>query len=452
MTTNPRRLILRHEGSSSAGGRYVLYWMQQAQRVHYNHALLRAIERANEARLPVRVAFVLFAGFPEANVRHFTFMLEGLKEVGRECVRRGIGFELRRGEPVAEVTQLLQDAAAVVCDTGYLSHQRAWRDRLTEVIRSRFPQVALEEVDTDAVVPVRAASDHAEYGAYTLRPKLLRMHSSFLDFAGLPAVAVAHPPMPEPDDSMPAGIDASVPPVTAFAGGHAAAYARFERFLNEAANRYPESNDPGEDLTSGMSPYLHFGQISALELIDRLSAAHAVGALNGTAYEAYVEQLLVRRELAINYVWFRAGYDRFETMTEPWAYRTMQAHADDPRDPTYSEQAIETGRTDDPYFNAAMKEMRETGYMHGYMRMYWAKKIIEWTPSHEAAYRLILRLNNRLFLDGRDANSYAGIAWCFGKHDRPWGERPVFGQLRYMNDQGLKRKFDMRRYLKRVGA
>jgi len=449
---NPRRLTLRNEGDAAPGGRYVLYWMQQAQRINGNHALARAIDRANEAHLPVRVVFVLFAGFPEANARHFAFMLDGLKEVQTECVRRGIGFDLRHGEPVAEVTALLQDASAVVFDTGYLTHQRIWRDRLTDVVRSRFPHITLEEVDTDAVVPVRVASDHTEYGAYTLRPKLMRMHRAFLDFDGLSAVAVLHKPLPEPDLSMPDGVDMSVSPVTAFLGGYIAAVDRFERFLENAANRYPESNDPGEDLTSGMSPYLHFGQISALELVDRLTAAHAAGALNGMAYDSYLEQLLVRRELAINFVWNRIGYDRFETMTEPWAYRTMQAHADDPRDPTYTESEIEAGKTDDPYFNAAMHEMQKTGFMHNYMRMYWAKKIIEWTPSHEASYRLILRLNNRFFLDGRDANSYAGVAWCFGKHDRPWSERPVFGQLRYMNDKGLERKFDMRRYIKRVGA
>jgi len=223
---------------------------------------------------------------------------------------------------------------------------------------------------------------------------------------------------------------------------------RLDRFIDIVLPQYKSSNDPGLDLTSRLSPYLHFGQISPLEVY------HAINASNHhpEAVTQVLEQLLVRRELAINFVYYQEGYDDFHRMTEPWAYRTMMEHQDDPRPYLYTETDYVHGKTHDIYFNAAMKEMTLTGYMHGYMRMYWAKKIIEWSPSYLEAYRMITHLNNRYFLDGRDPTSYASIAWCFGKHDRPWQDRPVFGKLRYMNQNGLKRKFAMDLYVQRISA
>jgi len=172
--------------------------------------------------------------------------------------------------------------------------------------------------------------------------------------------------------------------------------------------------------------------------------------IDGQSFDAFVEQLIIRRELAFNYVYYLDGYDQFEHMTEPWAYMTMNAHDLDFKPDIYSFEQIELSQTHDPYFNAAMDEMRITGYMHNYMRMYWAKKIIEWSPSFGVSYRTIKELNNKYFIDGRDPNSYAGIAWCFGKHDRAWNEREIFGKLRYMNDKGLIRKFDMQSYISRI--
>ncbi|MDD2682300.1 MAG: deoxyribodipyrimidine photolyase, partial [Bacilli bacterium] len=163
-------------------------------------------------------------------------------------------------------------------------------------------------------------------------------------------------------------------------------------------------------------------------------------------------QVLIRRELAYNYVTYNKYYDNFLFITESWAYKTMNEHANDKKEYIYSISEMIKLKTHDIYFNAAMKEMLETGYMHNYMRMYWAKKIIEWTPTFEEAYNIIVLLNNKYFIDGRDANSYAGIAWCFGKHDRPWKERNIFGKLRYMNDKGLERKFDINKYINRINS
>ena len=165
--------------------------------------------------------------------------------------------------------------------------------------------------------------------------------------------------------------------------------------------------------------------------------------------DSLFEQLVVRRELAFNFVYYNEGYDQFDSMTYAWAYQTMKEHENDPREVLYTLADYENASTHDPYFNAAMLEMIHTGFMHNYMRMYWAKKIIEWSPSYEEAYRTSVYLDDKYFLDGRDPNGYTGVAWCYGKHDRAWTERSVFGKLRYMNAGGLERKFKINDYVKR---
>jgi deoxyribodipyrimidine photo-lyase len=163
--------------------------------------------------------------------------------------------------------------------------------------------------------------------------------------------------------------------------------------------------------------------------------------------EGYLEQLLVRRELAFNFIYYQEGYDQFESMSYDWAYQTMKKHENDPKEFVYTMADFLNLTTHDPYFNQAMKTMIEEGIMPNYMRMYWGKKILEWSSSYKEAYETTLYLNNKFFIDGRDANSYTGVAWIYGRHDRPWGERPIFGTLRYMNDKGLERKFDMKKYI-----
>jgi deoxyribodipyrimidine photo-lyase len=172
--------------------------------------------------------------------------------------------------------------------------------------------------------------------------------------------------------------------------------------------------------------------------------------INQATYDGIFEQVFVRRELAFNFVYYNHQYDQFDHMTEPWAYLTMDNHQDDYRPHLYTKEQLEKADTHDPYFNAAMDEMRFSGYMHNYMRMYWAKKIIEWSNSYKEAYETTLYLNNKYFLDGRDPNSYTSVAWNYGRHDRAWTERPILGKLRYMNDKGLERKFDMSKYIQYV--
>lgn len=428
-------------------GQYVLYWMQQAQRAEYNHALEYAIEQANAAHLPVVVGFALTA-FPEANRRHYPFMLAGLRETETRLAARRIGLCVRHGQPEEVIPELAKAAALLVGDVGYLRAQRQWRAAVAK--RVSCPVVLVE---TDAILPVAAVSDHAEFAARTIRPKIQRLLAEFLQ--PLKPLAVAVPSVGLVKRSLaladPAGLcaklrlAAGVPPADQLAGGLATASRRLGRFIAHRLATYAEeASDPVADGGSHMSAYLHFGQVSPLEIALRIRAADAPR----VAIAAYLEQLIVRRELSLNACWYNAGYDLYAALPA-WARRTLDAHRTDQRDFTYSRAQWEAGATHDPCWNAAQAEMAKTGQMHNYMRMYWGKKILEWSRTPEEAFDTALYLNNKYELDGRDPNGFVGVAWCFGLHDRPWTERAVFGTIRYMNANGLRRKFDIESYVER---
>ena len=428
-------------------GKYVLYWMQQAQRAEFNHALEYAVAQANILHLPVLTVFALTA-FPEANRRHYQFMLEGLRETQHRLAVRGIGFSLRFGPPEKVVPELARDAALLVGDVGYLRIQRQWR---TEVARRLSCPFAL--VESDAVVPVTAASDHAEFAARTLRPKI---HGKLLEFLQpLRPLPVAVPATVPTKDTLSLdnpgalcrrlGVDEIAPPVAGPGGGHAAADKLLARFLrHRLADYHEESDDPVVDCSSHLSAHLHFGQISPLEIALRVLKAD----VSRTAQDAFLEQLIIRRELSLNACWFNPAYDRYATLPV-WARKTLDRHRQDKREFVYRRTHWEASATHDPYWNAAQTEMVCSGRMHNYMRMYWGKKILEWSRTPEEAFETALYLNNKYELDGRDPNGFAGVGWCFGLHDRPWTERPVFGCVRYMNANGLRRKFDIQAYVDR---
>jgi deoxyribodipyrimidine photo-lyase len=229
-----------------------------------------------------------------------------------------------------------------------------------------------------------------------------------------------------------------------FCGGTAEAKKHLQNFIENKLDDYPEHrNDPTKQCVSNMSPYLHFGQISPLYIALQILKTDSSGV------DSYLEELIVRRELAINFVFYNTQYDSFEGLPE-WPKKTLNEHKKDKRDYLYTARELEKAETHDPYWNAAQKEMTIKGKMHGYMRMYWGKKIIEWTKTPQEAYKTALHLNNKYEIDGRDPNGFAGVAWCFGKHDRPWKERPIFGKTRYMNANGLRRKFDAEAYVKMI--
>lgn len=451
---NKNRLLHLKDGKTNQNKKYVVYWMQQSQRVHYNHALNHAIKIANLYQLPLVCFFGLDDTYKDANERSYAFMLEGLKKVKETLNKLGITFVLKFGKPQEAIIDVLNDAQALIMDRAYLKTQRAWRKELFHNIKDN-KDLLIDMVDTDLIVPVHIASDKSEYGAYTIRPKIKRLYESFRDFRKLDMIDKKNSLDLKSDDDLSdlnalihrLDIDHSVPKSSYYHGGYQAASHLFSTFIQDKSDYYPESSDPSTNYTSLMSMYLHFGQISSLEILERLYLALEQGQLKGESFDQYIEQLIIRRELAFNYVYYRQGYDVFETMTENWAYQTMNAHEFDHKDYVYEIETLETYKTHDIYFNAAMKQMVKTGYMHNYMRMYWAKKIIEWSPSFKKAYETTLYLNNKYFIDGRDPNSYAGVAWCFGKHDRAWTERKIFGKLRYMNAKGLERKFNIKQYV-----
>ncbi|MFO7990458.1 MAG: deoxyribodipyrimidine photo-lyase [Desulfotignum sp.] len=454
MTIHPARIrhLNRTRIQQPAPNRdYVLYWMQQSQRAAFNHALEFAVDQANQLNLPLVTGFGLTDAYPEANLRHYTFMLEGLAETRTELADRGIQLVVRTGHPPDVALDLGRQAALIVCDAGYLRHQRQWRNRVAQ--KASCPVFLVE---TDVVVPVAAATTKAEYAARTIRPKIHRVLADFL--MPLPPANLKNPSLNLPFDSLDVthpetlvntlSLDTSVPPVTRFfPGGASHALKQFQAFLKTSLAHYDQhSNQPQTDDISHMSPYLHFGQISPLYLA---LAVMNVDASLADARDAFIEQVIIRRELAINFVYYTPNYDGFDVIPG-WAQNTLAGHEPDPREHLYAEQELLDAATHDPYWNAAMKEMTCTGFMHNYMRMYWGKKILEWSPSPKQAFKTTLALNNRYFLDGRDPNSYTGVAWLYGIHDRGWAERPIFGKVRYMAASGLERKCDIAAYVEKV--
>lgn len=441
----PERISFLNHAPAKKGG-YVLYWMQASQRARFNHALEYAIERANELKLPCIVFFGLTDKYPEANTRHYRFMLEGLKGTAGELKKRGLLFVIRRTSPDEGAIVLAKRAAIVVCDRGYTRIQRRWREKVAKRIGC-----SLIEVESDVVVPVRAVSAKEEYAAATIRPKITRLLKRYLVplRETRPKTSSVRPQFASIDiddiDRIIGGmkLDRSVPACPEFRGGTDAAIKRLKDFIRNKLDRFGDlRNDPSLDHLSNMSPYLHFGQISPVYI------ALEVKRSGSPAAAAYLEELIVRRELAMNFVHYNERYDSFDCLPD-WAKRTLVKHSKDSRDHIYTRGQLENASTHDPAWNAAQTEMVRTGKMHGYMRMYWGKKIIEWTRGPQEAYRVALYLNNRYELDGRDPNGFAGVAWVFGKHDRPWGERRIFGSVRYMNDKGLARKFDVGKYIER---
>ena len=449
---------------------FVLYWMQAAQRAEWNHALEYAVRLGNERGKPVLVAFSLTDDFPEANLRHYAFMLQGLKETQAALAKRGIQLIILRGSPDQTIPTLAKDADAVVTDDGYLRIQVQWRRHVAERCDCR-----VTEVTTNVIVPVETASEKENFSAGTLRPRIHKHLDKFLVplkhtkpkhrstgilpvSHGLEAHATFQPNHGQSlsracrGDGYATilksihGQDArdTVKPSPFFTGGTSQANKRLKQFIKDKLDDYDtKRNDPLEDCQSNLSPYLHFGQISPLYIALEVMKTDSPGK------DSFLEELIVRRELSHNFVYYNQRYDDYDALP-PWALRTLNFHAKDKREYVYSQEQFENAETHDPYWNAAQMEMVMTGKMHNYMRMYWGKKILEWTKSPKTAFKIALTLNNKYELDGRDPNGFAGVAWCFGKHDRAWGERPVFGKVRYMNAAGLKRKFNADEYVKKI--
>jgi len=440
---------------------YVLYWMQAAVRITYNYALQYALFCANQLEKPLLICFGLTDSFPEANARHYAFLLQGLQDVQRQLAERNLQLVVYHSSPELVVEKLSNKAAQVVVDMNYLKVTKSWRQYVANTIDCNFTQV-----ETECIVPVELVTDKEEYAARTIRPKLWKHASEFLipwsdTIQGTTTTTISTVDIPR--DTFPIfelnqdaktlverlNVDKSVPPVSHFVGGETEAKRRLAEFCQSKLRDYEKHrNDPSLNCVSHMSPYLHFGHISPIEIVLAVQAANPSPSIPKSCKNAYIEEVFIRRELSFNFCYFCDKYDSFECLPS-WAKQTLNEHLKDKRQFLYTLEQLESARTHDPYWNAAQVEMVQTGKMHNYMRMYWGKKVVEWTANPEEAFRILLYLNNKYELDGRDPNSFTGVAWCFGKHDRAHMERPITGKLRYMSAQGLERKFNIALYARK---
>lgn len=425
----------------------VIYWMQRDQRVNNNWALIYAIEKARELKQPASVVFCLVPNFLEATIRQYGFMLKGLEEVEKSLAKFNIPFYLLIGEPGIEIPKFVKriNASALISDFNPLRVVRNWKKKVIEKI-----DIPFFTVDTHNIVPVWEASDKQEFGAYTIRPKIKKQLDEFLDEFPRLIKQKSHNLKTEKVDWNKAlkslKINFDVKEVDWIKPGESNALKTLNSFFEERLTDYNEKrNDPNENVSSNLSPYLHFGQISAQRIaFETYKRKH-----NVEAKDAFLEELIVRRELSDNFCLYNKNYDSFDGFPE-WAKKTLNEHSKDKRKFTYNLEQFENAETHDELWNAAQIEMVSIGKMHGYMRMYWAKKILEWTETPEEALEYAIYLNDKYELDGRDPNGYVGCAWSIGGvHDRAWTERPVFGKIRYMNYNGCKSKFDVKKYIEK---
>jgi len=445
------RARLRNRRGLDPGGRAVVYWMQRAQRAHDNPALELAARLANELGRPLAVFFGLVKKFPGANQRHYAFMLEGLAETAAALETLGARFVLgvAPGHDLVKFCAQLRPAV-VVGDENPLRRPERWRKKYARLLPCAFVTV-----DADVIVP-SGLFPKEEFAARTLRPKISRALDEFLVRPRRIRLKKKWPRSlaPRPARLDPAELLAELRPsraaarVEGVAAGTSAARRQLRSFARERLEHYDARRNRPEfaDGTSRLSPYLHFGQIGPREVA---LAVRDSGAPQDSI-DAFLEEFIVRRELCVNYVLHNDRYDSFEGLHD-WAKKTLKRHAPDRREYLYSRRQLESCATHDPLWNAAQKEMIFSGRTHGYVRMYWAKKILEWSPGPEEALATAIALNDKWFLDGRDPSGYANIAWAIGgKHDRPWPERKIFGKIRYMSYASTSKKFDCAGYIRRV--
>jgi deoxyribodipyrimidine photo-lyase len=439
---NIKRVRNLKKGRETEG--HVLYWLSRDQRVDDNWALAYAIESAENEDQSVIVAFALSVDFLGATWRQYDFMIKGLKRVEEHLARLNIPFYLVMGNPAETMPAFIQQhrVSRLIVDFDPLKIKREWKKKVLEQV-----EIPVDEVDAHNIVPCWLASDKPEYGASTIRNKISRQLPEFLD---------DFPPLVRQRGSyhthrinwevvaITVQTEHGIRPVDWLTPGENGAAVMFGNFVEQKLVKYAGCrNNPNELCTSSLSPYLHFGHISAQRMAIEITA----NIPRNENTDAFLEELIIRKELSDNFCYYNPHYDNPEGFPA-WAKKTHEEHRTDKREFIYSTDEFEGARTHDELWNAAQMQMVLKGTMHGYLRMYWAKKILEWTKNEEDALQIAIYLNDKYQLDGRDPNGYAGCAWSIGgMHDRAWGEREVFGKIRYMNRKGCERKFDVERYI-----
>ena len=441
---NPR-VTVRRASSPHADGTCVVYWMQRAQRGIDNPALDVAIEAGNLLGKPVVVFFAPVPFYPHANLRHYRFLADGIPDIADDLQKRNVGFVLRRF-PEHSLRRFCNEVrpALVIGDENPMREPESWRRKAARELK-----VPLWTVDADVIVPSKLL-EKAQYAARTIRPRLHKRLDEFLVPFKNPKARIAwkkprglHSLSPSCDILEGWKLNRSVLPVN-IRGGSSTAQKLLRQFVTKKLASYPKQrNHPESNGTTRLSPYLHFGHMSPLTVALAVKKADAPQA----AKQAFLDQLITWRELSINFARFNPNYDNFEC-ADPWAHQTLAEHAKDPRPVRYSVKQMDNAETYDPLWNAAQRQMVNHGWMHNYVRMYWGKKILEWSASAAEAYDTAVLLNDKYELDGRDPNGYAGIAWSIvGKFDRPWFDRPIFGKIRYMSLASTGKKFDSAAYI-----
>lgn len=473
------RVTLLKAGDAPKSPTHVLYWMSTALRVEQNPSLQHATYLSNLHKVPLRVLHLLHDVMPDDSKmteRHALFQLESVRDVHKSFLSRNVPLTVLHSKESTTIPTILahaRGAAAVVADADYLRPGRKARAELSEELN-----VPMHVVEANVVVPVSKASNKQEHAARTIRPKINNQLSEYLErtsdieleFQPEDAKAVSvkvdgggksskpnNPLSVVCDDDVErilekwSGLDRGATRVKKLHGGEKKAKQVLETFVNDKISEYASGrNEPSLQLTSDMSPYLRLGCISPIEVALRVKEVCKGKSKLKESCDSFLEELIVRRELSANACWFNDAYDDYDQIVPGFAQETLKDHESDKREHVYSYAELEAGVTHDDYWNAAQLELVATGKMHGYMRMYWAKQIIGWTNDPKEAMSHALKLNNRWGLDAVDPNSYVGVAWCFGLHDHGWTERNVWGKVRYMNESGLKRKFNMDAYVEMV--
>lgn len=466
--------------TKNENGSFVLYWMNNSVRERHNPALEEAAHMAASLQQPLRVVYLLDVTAQDGQPlpeRHASFLLQGLVDAETALRKRCIPFLIV--SPSADATSAIpafaKDASAVVTDASYLRPGIDVRKRTAKALN-----VPLVVVEADIVIPVDTATDKAEHAARTIRPKITRLLGEFLhplDTVALPCQqqrdgnwdvaeewlnaarrvneTIEQVDVSQHDSVLGSlnGLDRGSPRVSAFIGGENEAQKVLKCFLKDRLHEYGKGrNEPAKQLQSDLSPYLRAGNISPVDIALQTKAfGKGKKPIIKESEASFLEELIVRRELAVNACWFRPKtYDVYDHIVPAFAKASLELHKADKRPKIYTYEKLEAGVTSDEYWNAAQLEMIVRGKQHGYMRMYWVKQIIGWVEDPAVAMDYALRLNNRWELDAVDPNSYAGVIWCFGLHDQGWKERPIWGKVRYMNDAGLKRKFNMPAYVSMV--
>lgn len=468
-------------------GDYVLYWMIANRRTRFNYSLQRAVELSKGLNKPLLVFEALRCGYEWSSDRLHKFVIQGMA-ANQKNLKDSVATYYCYVEPEpGHGAGLLQALAAQACAVVTDDFPCFFIPRMLQQVAPRLT-VNLEAVDSNGLLPMRAASQiyptayafrrflHKKLSPHLLEtpqanplariklPKLKQIPSNILE-RWPQASAKMLQATPEVLSALP--IDHQVGP-SVFQGGMDAAKSVLKQFLDKRFDRYlDERNLPEEDVTSGFSSYLHFGHLSAHELFDRIINREpwsvekvldqkATGKRAGwwnmsETAEAFLDQLITWRELGYNMCWQRDDYDQYDSLPD-WAQTTLEAHAQDPRDPCYSLEEFEQAQTHDELWNAAQTQLVTEGRLHNYMRMVWGKKILHWSASPQEALQTMIHLNNKYAVDGRNPNSYSGIFWCLGRYDRAWGpERPIFGKIRYMCSKNTARKFRVAGYLERYG-